>query len=206
MSANYSPKKFLWASILFFLLLFILSFLILVYSQQRLAPTTRETISPLGTGNATPTQTPTLKEYSSKFNWKVSYPPESRLDTSIEPGSSSLERVTISLLDSQQPQEGFSGFSVDLSVEPKTTSLSTFADRDSLQNTNGARQYFSVTTLGKKTGYKVLIKGAEEYVNYYLPLKDDSKVLVVTTATSGPNTEGHEKTVSQILETLVLLD
>jgi hypothetical protein len=203
-TTQYSPKKFLWASIAFFLLLFIFSFLVMVYSQQ-MTIVKDETISPLA--SITPTivsQSP--KEHVSKYNWKVSYPQDAQVDTSIDPSSTSLERVTLSAADPDQPAEGFYGYSVDFSVENKAVSLSNFADRDSLSQSSGARQYFTVTTLGNKSGYKTLIRGQQEYINYYLPLKDETKVLVVTTTIDGVRKDDHEKTVNQILETLELLD
>lgn len=205
---SYQPVKFLWATTLFFLCLLVVIFLIFVYTTQNFGADksvspTLESVSPLADTTPIPNFESDDKVYQSKYSWKVSYPSESTLDTSLE--KSELERVTISQsADLSAPT--LSGYSVDFSVESKTTTLSTFADKDSLKTGNGTREYFAVATLAQKTGYKVKIVGQQEFISYYLPLRDESKVLVVTTTVAGPNTFENQKKVDHILETLELLD
>lgn len=204
---SYHPVKFLWATILFFLCLLAIIGLIFIYGVQSFKPSknltqTLEAVSSLVSSN--PTQSSNQEKiYESKYFWKVSYPSESTLDTSLE--RTELERVTI--FESDDPlSKDFSGYAVDFSVESKNTTLSTFADKDSLKNPIGTRQYFSVATLAQKTGYKVKIVGAQEYSSYYLPLRDETKVLVVTTSLAGPSESQNQKKVDYILDSLELLD
>lgn len=211
---NDSPIKFFWATTAFVLFMFIFIGLVLIYLQRpKLAPSSvNNTISQPSVSSLTPSgnleSTASGKLYQSKYNWKVIYPTEATIDTSVEKDSASLERLTISQLDSIQPEKnnGFYGYSVDFSVESKTGSLSNFADRDSLQNTTGKREFFAVTALGGKTGYKVLIKDTQEYTTYYLPLKETDKALIITTSNNGSSKEKWDEIVLHILESIELLD
>ena len=183
-------------------------FLIFVYGSQNFGinkpvTATLESVSPLVSTSPVPNSENSSKIYESKYFWKVSYPQGSTLDTSVE--ETELERVTIS--ETGDPTATtFSGYSVDFSVENKTTTLSTFADKDSLKTEDGSREFFVVTTLAQKTGYKVQISGNQEFISYYLPLRDESKVLVVTTAAFGPNSVENQKKVDLILDSVELLD
>lgn len=207
MAKTYHPVKFLWATTLFFLCLLVIIFLIFVYGSQNFGiskpvSSTLESVSPLLSTTPVPNSERGSKVYESKYFWNVSYPEESTLDTSLE--ETELERVTI--FQDDPGSATFSGYSVDFSVESKTTTLSTFADKDSLKSGNGSRQYFAVATLAQKTGYKVKIVGKQEFISYYLPLRDESKVLIVTTTVGGPNTVDNQKKVDSILDLLELLD
>lgn len=161
-----------------------------------------DSVSPLVSTTPIPNSEGGSRVYESKYFWNVSYPEGSTLDTSLE--ETELERVTISQEDLGSTT--FSGYSVDFSVESKTTTLSTFADKDSLKTGNGTRQSFAVATLAQKTGYRVEIVGKQEFISYYLPLRDESKVLVITTTVGGTNATGNQKKVNLILESLELLD
>lgn len=202
-----STAKLFGALSLFIFSLLVFIFLVTVYLQPSASEKTGsdEKVSPLV--SSTPTQEATVTQtFSSENGWKITYPNYLMVDTSA--AGESLERLTLSYLESQQPQDErlFNGYSVDFSVERKSVSLSTYADRDSLRVSDGKRTAFTVATLGNKSGYKATIDSVQDYTNYYLPLKDEEKVLIVTTSTGGDNQAEYAETVLSLLEKLELLD
>lgn len=204
---TYSPLKFLLATSIFTVLLFVFISLILVYLQpatvKNNTKTNRETISPLVPTQENTLDQPALKTYQSNFGWQVTYPTAASITT--QPGSS-LEKVTITSLEGEEGAENGANYSVIIRVENKSGSLSTFADRDSLKTGGGKREFFALTNIAGQNGYKTLIKAAQDYTTYYLPLKEESKVLVITTATTGTEGESGANTISEIINSLELLD
>lgn len=169
---------------------------------------TGETASPLPPQSSPEPEVSPDKTHTSLQGWEVTYPTLAKADTTIEAGSPSVERLTISELATDQPTDPdtFFGYSVDISVEPKQGTLQAFGDQDSRNQDLGRRTSFGRVTINNKAGFKAAIDGVQDYESLYLPLRNTNQVLVLTTSVAGPDLVKYRLTVQQILDSLKLLD
>lgn len=210
MNKQISSTRFLWALSIFFFLIMILILLVTVFAGQAKVPPASQ-ISPLVSPTPVISSSPTPvvnKTFTSPYFWKVIYPQDAKVATKIATDSASVARFSLSFLDTKQPADknSFYGYLVEFRVDNLKGTLATFADKDSLQQTIGDRVSFAQVTLSGKKGYRAALKTAQDYFEYYLPLKDTTKVLTVTTSVNGPTAETYQPIVTQIVNSIELLD